>query len=242
VKWSSINYLKIDFLKNPALILFCLASLIYILAGVYERELFVLISKSLVVPSILLYYIQSCKKIELHVLVLYGFFFTGDIIMITNPENSLSWIIVIYIIGYLLIFYSVITELKKEKDTKISKNKIYNIIVLMFTYLFIYFQFIDFIFDFNFEYKPLYLLASIILLLLSITITISCVLQMSIKKWLLILAILMIVISNFVFVCHIYYVEVDSLYFWSLITQSFFYFFLINYYLINNKKEATPNE
>ena len=238
MKWNLINYLKIDFLKNPALILFSFASFLYIMGGIYNFEYYVLISKSLMVPSILLYYIQSCKKIDSIVTILFFVFFFADIILTTNPENSLVWVVVLYIISYLIIFYTVITTFKADKDLVITKGKIYNIVFFVFLYLFIYFQFVDFIFDLNFEYKILYLIASIILLSLLITATVLCVLKQSRQKWFLILAVLIMLISNFIFVCQIYYVEYELLYFWALITQSFFYFFLIKFYLINNKREA----
>ncbi|UYW02165.1 hypothetical protein K5I29_04485 [Flavobacterium agricola] len=127
--------------------------------------------------------------------------------------------------------------LKEDNKELITKKKVYNIVGIVFIYLFIYFQFIDFIFVLNFEYKPLYLVASVILLLMSILTTVSFILKRTMKKTLLLIAIFMMICSSFIYVCQIYYVEIESLYFWSLITQSIFYFFLINYYLINNKKE-----
>lgn len=239
MKWSSINYLKNDFFKNPALILFTAASIVCILLflfGTYEREILALIPKSLILPSILLYYIQSCKKIERLVIVLFSVFFLADIVILIHSENSLVLIIILYIISYLIVLYSIIKKLKNDADVVITKNKIYNILILIFSYLFIYFQFIDFIFALNFEYKPLYLLASIILLVICMISTASCILRKTLKKWILIIAVSSMILCNFIFVCQIYYVEIESLYLWAIITQSVFYYFLMNYYLIDNKK------
>lgn len=100
--------------EKAALTLYVTASLLAIIATMFEFELLILITRPIVVPSILFYYlsIKEGKANPLFVSVLL-LNFIGDTIILLDLENSTLIIMVPYFLSYLLMIKFAIRDVLK---------------------------------------------------------------------------------------------------------------------------------
>ena len=201
-----------------------------------DWEIMTLISRSIIVPAIFLYYIQTkTKKLDFLALILCVFFFIGEIIIQTRPENSLSWLSLIYIISYILFTIRLYKDFNYKILIDQNKSFYYKSIFILFILIFIFFQTIDLIFTLNFEYKFLFISCAIVLLLMAILSSIGLLLNKNNLYISLFISVLLFIISDLFFALQLYYVE----FFWikliTIITQTLTYLFVIKFFLEKEK-------
>lgn len=234
------NYLKNNLraiLKQPALFLYVISSFIFIISFYMHWEVMTLISRSVIVPSILIHYLQkSNDQIEKIVVLVCCLFFIGDIIIQTRIENSLKWIIIIYISSYTTLFLYLAYEIWNTKFKKIIKKQIYTIILIFVVYLSVLFQFLNIIFDSPLEYKNLYAICSIILFILLILVSTNFYLTKDDVNIYLIICIFMFLISDTLHTFRVYYVERFMLDFFGVIFQTLSHYFLIQYFILKQRQ------
>ncbi|RTY95102.1 hypothetical protein [Flavobacterium sp. GT3R68] len=100
--------------EKAALFLYLTASLLAVIATMFEYELLILITRPIVVPSILFYYlsIKNSKANPFFVSVLL-LNFIGDTIILLDLENSTLIIMVPYFLSYLLMIKFAISDMLK---------------------------------------------------------------------------------------------------------------------------------
>ena len=201
-----------------------------------DWEIMTLISRSIVVPSIFLYYIQTKNnKLDFLPLVLCSLYFIGEIIIQTKPENSLSWLSSIYIFSYFLITYRVIQSFDFIALLSKSKPFYYRSIFILFILIFIFFETLDLIFLLNFEYKFLFITCAFILLILASFTWIQLLMNKSKANKILFTTVVLFIVSDLFFALQLYYVEFFIIQFIATVTQTLTYLFVIKFFLEKEK-------
>lgn len=201
-----------------------------------DWEIMTLISRSIIVPSIFLYYIQSKKnKLDFLPLILCTLYFIGEIIIQTKPENSLSWLSSIYIFSYFIITYRVIILFDFKLLLLQNKRFFYIALGILFLLIFIFFLSIDLIFNLNFEYKFLFITCGFILLILASLTSIQFLLSKTKSNKSLVIAIILFIISDLFFALQLYFVEYFFVQFIATVTQTLTYLYIIKYFLEQEK-------
>lgn len=123
--------------ETAALILYLTASLTAVIATMFEFELLILISRPIVVPAILFYYlsIKEGKANPLFVSVLL-LNFIGETIILLEIENSTLIIMVPYFLSYLLMIKFAIADVLKIRFNR--KGLIIGIVVFGFLMYLLY--------------------------------------------------------------------------------------------------------
>lgn len=103
----------------PSLIIYFSACIFTILFSFIRQEEFVLYAKSLVVPSIFIYYLITNKyKIDLIKGMVFIFSYIGDVFILMNFDNSELGAVLSFLIVYLLLIIQFAPNFKKIKLKK----------------------------------------------------------------------------------------------------------------------------
>jgi hypothetical protein len=103
-------------LEKPAIILYFVACIAAVFAMAINSEILLLISKPIILPAILFYYL-SVKEAKFN--WLYAFFllltFIGDTIVLLQIENETLYIMLPYVLSYIILLYFILKDVQKLK-------------------------------------------------------------------------------------------------------------------------------
>ena len=103
---------------SPALILYLVASFFAVIGIVFKNEFLILLMKPVIVPSILVYYLQI-NKTKTNMLFLFAILcsFAADMIVMFELESGDVLIALLNIVMYLVFIYFSVKEIPRGKIT-----------------------------------------------------------------------------------------------------------------------------
>ena len=219
--------------NTPSLIFYFLASIFTIIFTVVGPEAYLLYTKSLVVPSIFIYYLTTNNyKIDLIKGGIFLFSFIGDVFILMNYNDSENGSVYSFLIVYVLLIIHLARGIKKIKLNKIDLLSAISIIIAMvvlsITILSLPFE----------KMKTDFSIIIIYSIVLSVLICIA-VIKYSTKSNFTFLNLLLMsicfLISDIFYVLDGFYLSLSVFNLIEMSTQVFSYFFMVNYFIASDK-------
>ena len=219
--------------NTPSLIFYFLASIFTIIFTVVGSEAYLLYTKSLVVPSIFIYYLTTNNyKIDLIKGGIFLFSFIGDVFILMNYNDSENGSVYSFLIVYVLLIIHLARGIKKIKLNKIDLLSAISIIIAMvvlsITILSLPFE----------KMKTDFSIIIIYSIVLSVLICIA-VIKYSTKSNFTFLNLLLMsicfLISDIFYVLDGFYLSLSVFNLIEMSTQVFSYFFMVNYFIASDK-------
>lgn len=219
--------------NTPSLILYFLACILTVLFNLTGHETLLQYAKSLVVPSIFIYYLTTNNyKIDLIKGGIFLFSFIGDVFILMNYDDSEIGSVLSFLMVYLLLIIHLIGSLKKIKFDKIDILSLISIIIAMVvlstTILSLQFEKMET--DFS--------------IIIIYSITLSILICISVIKYItkgtfaflnLLLMSVCFLLSDIFYVLNGFYLSLSVFSLIEISTQVFSYFFMVNYFIANDK-------
>lgn len=219
--------------NTPSLILYFVACLLAILFNLVGHEEFLLYAKSLVVPSIFIYYFTTNDyKISLIKAGIFLFSFIGDVFVLMNYDDSEIGSVLSFMIVYLLLITHLIPGLKKIKLGTLDMISIisaaFAMLVLSITILSLPFEKMKT--DFS-----IIIIYSIVLSILTCISVIKYITKTNFAFLNLLLMALCFLLSDIFYVLNVFYLPLSAFSLIEISTQVFSYFFMVNYFIANDR-------
>jgi uncharacterized membrane protein YhhN len=219
--------------NTPSLILYFVVSILSIVFTLTGSESYLIYTKSLVVSSIFIYYLTANNyKIDLIKGGVFLFSFIGDILILMNYEDSEIGSVLSFLIVYLLLIIHLGRGLKKIKFDKIGVLSLISIIIAMIvlsvTILSLPFE----------KMKTDFSIIIIYSIVLSTLICISVIKYITKSNFAflnLLLMSLCFLLSDIFYVLNGFYLSLFAFSLIEISTQVLSYFFMVNYFIANDK-------
>jgi hypothetical protein len=219
--------------NTPSLIFYFLACIFTVLFNLIGQEEYLFYAKSLVVPSIFIYYFAiNNYKIDLIKSGIFLFSFIGDIFILMNYNDSEIGSVLSFLIVYLLLIIHLIRGFKKRNFDKIDILSLISVIIAMvvlsITILSLPFE----------KMKTDFSIIIIYSIALSILICISVIKYITKSNFVFLNLLLMSVcflLSDIFYVLNGFYLSLSVFSLIEISTQVFSYFFMVNYFIANDK-------
>ena len=219
--------------NTPSLIFYFTACALTILFDLAGQESLVFYAKSLVVPSIFIYYLTTNNyKIDLIKAGIFLFSFIGDVFVLMNYDDSEIGSVLSFMMVYLLLIIYLIRGFNNLKFNKSDILTMLGVVVLM-TYLSVT------ILSLQFEkMKTDFSIIVIYSVVLSVLICISVVSYIARSSYDFLNLVLMatcFMLSDIFYVLNGFYLPLSAFSLIEMTTQVFSYFFMVNYFIENDK-------
>jgi hypothetical protein len=219
--------------NTPSLIFYFLACIFTVLFNLIGQEEYLFYAKSLVVPSIFIYYFAiNNYKIDLIKSGIFLFSFVGDVFILMNYNDSEIGSVLSFLIVYLLLIIHLIRGFKKRNFDKIDILSLISVIIAMvvlsITILSLPFE----------KMKTDFSIIIIYSIALSILICISVIKYITKSNFVFLNLLLMSVcflLSDIFYVLNGFYLSLSVFSLIEISTQVFSYFFMVNYFIANDK-------
>ncbi len=219
--------------STPSLILFFLTSVFAIIFKLLNHDMTVLYTKSMIIPSLFIYYLVSnnYKISPLKIVIFFAFFIRDVFVILKINESAIgSFLCVLFV--YILLLY---IALKEFMDLKFSYRDAISIFILIFIIGTICYSVLNLKLE-NLELDfYLYAFFGIILSILSIISIINYLKSESYAFFNGMLMCICFIITDIFFIIYKFYFYNYVFTLVSLITQFLSYFFMVNYFLEKNK-------
>lgn len=122
--------------KNPAIYLYLTSGLLFLLAIFFRNEEFMLVTKPIIIPSILFYYyIETKGRINGVFVLSLILFFIGDMLFLINFDDFYIIGLLIFLLPYLFVLHFLYLDIKqiiaKRKNRKIDYTFIIILLILV---------------------------------------------------------------------------------------------------------------
>ena len=219
--------------NTPSLILYFSACILTILFNLIGQEALVLYAKSIVVPSIFIYYLTTNNyKIDLIKAGIFLFSFIGDVFILMNYNYSETGSILSFLIVYILLIVHLISGLKKIKLDRID---ILSLIIVIIAMVILSTTILSLQFE---KMKTDFSIIIIYSIALSILICISVIKYIAKGTFVFLNLLLMsvcLLLSDIFYVLNGFYLSLSVFSLIEMATQVFSYFFMVNYFIANDK-------
>lgn len=120
--------------KSPSLLLFCIAGFFYLIATILENESLALLTKPVIIPAIVAFYVAEKKgKVNFWYLLSFFLFFIGDMLYLIDIEGYYLLGLVIYLLPYLIVLIFIFKDFVLFfKNKKIGKTDLSFLIISIF--------------------------------------------------------------------------------------------------------------
>jgi uncharacterized membrane protein YhhN len=219
--------------STPSLILYFAACILTILFDLLGQESLVLYAKSIVVPSIFIYYLTTNNyKIDLIKAGIFLFSFIGDVFILMNYNDSETGSVLSFLIVYVLLIIHLFQGLKKLKFGKIDVLFLLCVIIVMvvLSITILSLQFEKMKTDFS-----IIIIYSIILSMLICISVMNYIIKSSFAFLNLVLMSVFFMFSDIFYVLNGFYLKLSVFSLIEMATQVFSYFFMVNYFIANDK-------
>jgi hypothetical protein len=219
--------------NTPSLILYFVACLLTILFNLVGHQEFLLYAKSLVVPSIFIYYFTTNDyKISLIKAGIFLFSFIGDVFVLMNYEDSEIGSVFSFMIVYLLLITHLIPGLKK---IKLGTLDMISIISAAFALLVLSITILSLPFEKMKTDLSIIIIYSIVLSILICITVIKYITKNNFAFLNLLLMALCFLLSDIFYALNGFYLSLSAFSLIEISTQVFSYFFMVNYFIANDK-------
>lgn len=224
---------------NPSLILYLVSAVVFIISVVFNNDSLGLITKSVVIPSIFLYYLQESRNNRSWTCMLcMFFFFVGDAIALISFENYYIGLLAVYVAAYLVFIMHLYKIFIKLNFYKLSKYQFLSVVIGLFLLMFIYFNTLDVIIDLDVEFEYLIIFAATLLLCMGIIGLINYLINTSKCNYYLLIAVFTIILSDIFYILKQHYPEINLLSISSNVVQTASHFFFIKYFIIYDRQKS----
>ncbi len=223
----------------PSLIVYFAACLFVIGFNFLGDQTYVNYSRSFIVPAIFVYYlITNNYKIDLIKGGIFLFSFIGDIFNILKIEESPIGALISFLISYLLLLKLIIDDFRR---IRLDKNDVLSMLVITVAISIIAFSVLSLKFeDMQLDFS-VYVIYGLTLSLLSLLSIMNYMKKGTYAFFNLIITITCFLISDIFFILNSFYLKLYIFSMTGLIPQVLSYFFLVNYFIENEKDKAKLN-
>ncbi|MFV8466546.1 lysoplasmalogenase family protein [Flavobacterium sp. LB1P62] len=219
--------------STPSLILYFSACILTVLFDLLGQESLVLYANSIVVPSIFIYYLTTNNyKIDLIKASVFLFSFIGDAFILVNYNDSETGSVLSFLIVYMLLMVHLFQSLKKIKFDRIA---VFSLIIVIIALVILSTTILSLQFE---KMKTDFSIIIIYSIVLSMLICISVVNYIAKGTFAFLNLLLMSVFfmfSDIFYVLNGFYLKLSVFSLIEMATQVFSYFFMVNYFIANDK-------
>ena len=167
---------------NASLGLYILAGVLYVVSSCLDNEWITLVTKPIIIPSIVFYYFTQIrrKSDDLFVLSLVLFFF-GDILYLINIEDYYFFGLFLFLIPYLIIIYFIYKDFRLLLQVRPIKKIDISLVIVLLTMLYLTYSLLTLI-EFSSNKEFVYILLFSIELFLMTLLTALVFLYSSYRK------------------------------------------------------------
>jgi uncharacterized membrane protein YhhN len=219
--------------NTPSLILYFSACILTVLFNLLGQESFVLYAKSIVVPSIFIYYLTTNNyKIDLIKAGIFLFSFIGDVFILMNYNDSETGSVLSFLIVYMLLIVHLFQSLKKIKFDRIAILSLLIVIIVLviLSITILSLQFEKMKTDFS-----VIVIYSIVLSALICISVVNYIAKGTFAFLNLLLMSIFFMFSDIFYVLNGFYLKLSVFSLIEMATQVFSYFFMVNYFIENDK-------
>jgi hypothetical protein len=218
--------------QSKNIIIFIVLGITTVLCEIFDYKMIYSFSKALIVPTIFVYYIRNCKKVDFFFITMLISFFLGEIFII--KKYSVELIMAPFFFNYILLSIQGIINLKFD-NLKVKDILPILFIIGMITFLF--YEIIEMISSTNTTLFSYLLTYNSVVILSILTSVCNMYNKMNLKNTLLALAIMSYVFSDIFYALNNYYFKLTFLVVISYPLQMLCYFLLVKYFLIIERKK-----
>jgi hypothetical protein len=224
--------------REVALTLYFIASIVTVIATVFDNEVLMLLSKPAVIPAILFYYlsIKRDQPVDIYFIMVLVLNFIGDTIALLKIDNETMFLMIPFFLSYLLLLKFAIEDVRKMKFN--LTGLILSIFLFCFL-MYIMYSLIELFVDTNKELViPVIVYGSVLGAFASIAVYCFYMKNSTFTFYLLMTALLSIVSDVFYIMFSLIF-HFPSFNYFELTVQLFSYFFIVRYFVL--RKNASES-
>ncbi|MGX7666160.1 hypothetical protein [Flavobacterium pedocola] len=226
---------------TPALVLYCVASFIFIFSIVFEMGTLSMLFKPMIVPAIYFYYWQQSNgKVSVIFSVILLMFYCGDMMILIQLDNLFVPLMIMNLIAYVLLFKFLIEDLIALRENRIHSSNLFSIIIFTLFLLSLLYVGLKLIFDTSSENYSLITIYGLTLFLLGLQTVFLYILNNSKSNIFLAITVLCFIMSDLFYVLYNYYYDLSIFTYINVVCQVASFYFLVNYIL--SRKAISQND
>lgn len=229
--------------KNPSIILFSIAGILYFISVMLNNEYLALFTKPILIPSIFVYYfIESRGKINNYFILSLTAFFIGDMLYLINLDDYYLLGLVIYLSPYLIVLGFLIQDIYNFLKRKILNKSDMSFIIILFFLIYLMISILNVLDTKSNEEFIYFLLFGIELVLMGLFATLLYVNENSKVNFFLILAVSLFIISDIFFILNKNLFPLLIFKLANVSSQIISYYFYTRYFIEKQKLLKPQNE
>jgi YhhN-like protein len=219
--------------NKPALILYFIACLVFMISIVFDSNELMLLSKPIIAPAILFYYLQEKKRdFSWYYIIITALFFIGDMVVLIDLKNLFITIVSIFFIAYLLFLKGLLDDLVTIRLKFMNKTHLFSVLLCTFFLVYLLMSSLDILIETKTPNLWLLVLYGIVLVLIGIISSLNYIFRTSRYTTFMILASLSFVISDVFYILKNYFNEIEIFNYLNNLTQVLSYYFLTKYFIL----------
>ncbi|MDI9309885.1 MAG: hypothetical protein QM535_06690 [Limnohabitans sp.] len=223
---------------KAAIVVYIVVSISYLFAAMCHNDELAILSKPIVSSSMIFYFFQERKgKVNYwQLLILFLLFFSG-VLNLFDDSQAFTFVLYLNILAYIVLLGTIAKALFEMNIKKIDHFNL-GYILLMVLFLFsIFYGSVFLVFDKKYSLYYVFVCYGIVLTLVGILVSILFVYNNSLKNLYLMLAVFCFIICDSFYAIYYYYYGFLFLRFISILSNSFSYYFLVQSFVTESKKE-----
>ena len=226
--------------SRPSLILFLVASVLTIIAKIFNYELMMLICKPVVVPAIYYYYLQTkTRKTNVLFSIAVWCFFIADMIMVLYPTNNIIYVMCSAMISYLILIRFALNDCGKIRFN--GFNVIF-LCVLLSLLSYILFTILNLKIESIMRNYFIYLCYGVVLIILVAVSTFNYLTESSPAFMFLCTMALCLLVSDLFYAINMFIINLPIIDHINLFSQFMAYFFMVKYFNSRKKLVFDPKK
>ncbi|WP_162147255.1 lysoplasmalogenase family protein [Flavobacterium enshiense] len=229
-------------MNKPALLLYFIASAVFMLSVILNNTELMLISKPVIVPAIVFYYLQEKKMIVNWVyMAIVSLFFACDMITLIDPDSFFPLIISLFLLGYLIYFKGIFDDFIRIRYHFVNRTHLLVLLICIFLLVFLQVSLMDIVMASRTEYVWLLVIYGVVLVLIGFISSWNYIMLPSRYTTFMLLASLSFIISDVFYVLKKDYFEIEILEYVNNLAQVLSYYYLTKYFLTKKSRQRNRN-
>lgn len=226
-------------MKNkPPLLLYFIACLFFMFAVYDGNNEIMLLSKPVIAPAILFYYIQETRqKINWNYIIIIALFFIGDMLVLLDVEGTYFVVISVFLIAYCFFLKSITDDLLRNRMKITHKKNFLVLLIPMFFLIYLLVTLLDLMIESHTDNLVLFLFYGIVLVLIGGISCFNYVLKQTRFTFFMLIATLCFIISDVFFILKSHFEEVEIFNLFNNLPQVLSYYYLTKYYILKPVKQ-----
>ncbi len=192
-----------------------------------------LLSKPIIAPSILFFYLQENRlKINWRFVIVLILFFVGDMMVLLEFEEKSHIIPLLFLIGYCFFLKDILDDLLQLRIKFVNKKNLLVLLICLFFLIYLLVTILDLMIDSQQQNLMLFVLYGIVLVLIGIVSSFCYVIKQIRFTFFMLLTSLCFVISDVFYILKSHFEEVEIFGLLNNLPQALSYYFLAKYYLL----------